>query len=734
MRHLCMNTFKKELNPVQYEAVTHPSGPLLIVAGAGSGKTRILTYRVAWLSTEQGVPPSRILAVTFTNKAAREMARRVDALVNTYVPISTFHSYCLRVLREEQDVIPYNPHFVVYDQSDQITVVKDCMRRMSISERTLKPRLITHAISHAKNRLIDAQAFSKSVKTYQDEAIADVYQAYETALRRANAMDFDDLLMQTVILFQKNNNVLKRHQERFDHVLIDEFQDTNHVQYELAKMLAAPHRNISVVGDPDQSIYRFRGAEIRNILDFENDYSDAKVILLEQNYRSTTTILNAANAVINENTDRKEKKLWTENDEGTPVVIYRAQDEHDEARFIAENILRDVHTDGVSLNDIVIFYRLHALSRVIEEELRRAQIPYVIVGDVSFYSRREIKDIIAYCRVVVNPHDDVNIQRIINTPTRGIGASSRELIARHVRNTKFSWYTALKECNKINKLSKAAVRRIEKFLAMIDELNEMRHEMLPTELLTHILERTQYIEKTCDSRDVKDRTRIENIKELISAAADYENSSAEEKPGIEHFLQDIALASDIDGWNENVEAVTLMTIHNAKGLEFPSVCLVGMEEDLFPHYNTRDNPVDIEEERRLCHVAMTRAQKKLMMSCAYHRTVFGQQKVREPSRFLHEIPDEYTDIHISEKRDYFTREQGGDEITDSVAPVRKKKSKKKGGNTFSPGTNVIHSHFGKGVIESVMGNGEDARLTIAFEGRPAPKVLVAKYAKLKIIE
>lgn len=740
-----MDIFTDNLNPAQYTAVTHPSGPLLVVAGAGSGKTRVLTYRVAWLASQCGVEPARILAVTFTNKAADEMARRVHAQVQARVPVSTFHSWCLRVLREETAHIPYRPHFVVYDQSDQLTLIKDCMRRLNISERTIKPRAIAHAISNAKNRLMNAATFAAGVTQYHEEAIADVYDAYEAALRRANAMDFDDLLMQTVMLFTQNEAVLARHQQRYDHILIDEFQDTNHVQYTLAKLLAAPHSNISVVGDPDQSIYRFRGAEIRNILDFEKDYPDAKIVLLEQNYRSTATILQAANAVINENVDRKDKKLWTDKDGGVPVRIYRAQDEHDEAEFVAETLRNMVETQGMSLKECVVFYRVHALSRVMEDALRRAALPYVIVGDVSFYNRREIKDLIAYCRVIINPDDDVNIQRILNVPTRGIGANSRELIARHVRNTKCSWYAALCAAETIPHLNSTAARRIKDFVDIIEKLRTRRDALLPTQLLMAILEETQYIEKTCDSHDVQDRTRIENIKELISAAADYENTTAEEMPGIEHFLQDIALCSEIDAWNDTTDAVTLMTIHTAKGLEFPCVCIIGMEEDLFPHYNTRDNPVDVEEERRLCHVAMTRAEEKLIMTCAYHRTVFGQQKAREPSRFLHEIPDEFTDIHVSTKRDYFspdyippleaeppssraTTRRGGRKKSVSTAAANATDT------AFTNGMHVMHSHFGKGRIESVLGSGEDARLTIVFDGRTAPKVLVAKYAKLTIIE
>lgn len=720
-----MTDFIKELNPTQYKAVVHPDGPLLIIAGAGSGKTRVLTYRIAHLTT-RGILPSRILAVTFTNKAAGEMAKRVDNLVKTYVPVSTFHSFCLRVLRNESAHIPYAANFIVYDKSDQLTLIKDCMRRLNISDKHAKPKMFANAFNHAKNKLITADEFAKNIKDYQKEVIANVYKEYESSLLKANAMDFDDLIMQCVLLFKNNVEVLEKYQNKFDHMLIDEFQDTNHSQYILAKLLVAKHKNICVVGDPDQSIYKFRGADIKNILEFEKDFKSTKIITLEQNYRSTATVLNAANDIISHNKNRKEKKLWTENEDGEPIRVYKAFDEHDEAEFVIEHI-RELMEDNpdLSLNDIVVFHRIHALSRVFEEHFRRARMPHIIVGDVGFYNRREIKDIVAYLRIIANQADDVNFRRILNTPHRGIGSTTQETLARYARTCNISLFDAANKAEAVSNLSKAAKTKIKKFMQLINKLCKAKNELTVTELVTKVVADTNYIEKVCGTNDLQDRTRVENIKELISAAAEYDNTSPDEIPTVEGFLHEVALTSDLDKWNDATESVTLMTIHNAKGLEFPVVYIIGMEENLFPHYNSSDDPTDVEEERRLCYVGMTRAKKYLSLSCAYHRTVFGQRKVREPSRFLSEVPDEFTEIRLSEQHEAFGAED--------VPPVPKKKNAKEDAG-YSAGDRVIHSHFGEGVIESIMGSGESARLTIQFDSLPNPKVLVAQYAKLRSIK
>ena len=719
-----MIDFKKKLNPVQYKAVTYLNGPLIIIAGAGSGKTRILTHRVAYL-TSQGIRPNRILAVTFTNKAAGEMAHRVDELVNSFVPVSTFHSFCLRVLRTEYEHISFNRNFVVYDKSDQLTLIKDCMRRQGINEKHNKPKTFLSTICKAKNNLISAEGFAAKADNYEDEAVANVYREYEAALQKANAMDFDDLIMRCVKLLEENKDVREKYQNKYDHMLVDEFQDTNYAQYQLTKILSEKHQNICIVGDPDQSIYKFRGADINNILNFEKDFKKAHTILLEQNYRSTETILSAANNIISLNTERKDKKLWTENDAGDLLTLYKAADEYDEAQFIIEDIQNKLDKNpAFTLDDVVIFYRIHALSRVLEEELRKARISYNIVGDISFYSRREIKDIVAYLRVIVNSTDDIGFRRIINIPHRGIGSTTQEALARYARTCDSSLFEATLQADTAGILSSVAKKRIVAFNKLITKLKKAGEELMPTELINLVLDETKYIEKMCGSNDVQDRSRIENIRELVSAAAEYENSSPEERPTLEGFLQDISLISDLDAWNESSEAVALMTIHNAKGLEFPIVYIVGVEEDMFPHYNSLDNPSSIEEERRLCYVGMTRAEKHLALSCAYHRTIFGQRKVREPSRFLSEIPDEHINTQISGHRSKINEEE----------PQKSKIVTGKGSGQYVKGTRVSHTHFGKGKIESVVGTGESARLTIQFNSLPNPKVLVAKYAKLKVIK
>ena len=721
-----MIDFIKELNPLQYKAVIHPDGPLLIVAGAGSGKTRVLTYRIAHLTT-RNVLPSRILAVTFTNKAAGEMAKRVDKLVNAYVPVSTFHSFCLRVLRTENDRLPYAANFVVYDKSDQLTLIKDCMRRLNISDKHTKPKMFANEFNHAKNKLITAEKFAEETGDYKKEVVANVYKEYETALLKANAMDFDDLIMQCVLLLQNNPDILEKYQKMYDHMLIDEFQDTNFAQYSLAKLLANKHQNICVVGDPDQSIYKFRGADIKNILDFEHDFKGVELITLEQNYRSTATVLNVANEIISNNQSRKEKKLWTENEEGEQICVYKAIDEHDEAEFVIDHIRDQIRENPeLSLNDIVIFHRIHALTRVFEDHFRRARMSHIIVGDVGFYNRREIRDIVAYLRVIANQADDVNFKRIINTPHRGIGSTTQETLARYARSCNITLFEAAENAESVSNLSKAAQRKIVKFMQLIKSFCKAKDELTTTELVKKVIDEINYIEKVCGSNDLQDKTRIENIRELISAAAEYDNISPDESPSVEGFLHEVALTSDMDNWNDSDESVTLMTIHNAKGLEFPVVYIIGMEENLFPHYNSSDDPTDIEEERRLCYVGMTRAEKKLSLSCAYHRTVFGQRKVREPSRFLAEIPDEFIEVRISEHRDSF----GANE----APPVPKSKKSKNDKKGYKNGERIVHSHFGDGIIESVTGSGDSARLTIQFDSLPNPKVLVAQYAKLRSLK
>ena len=716
---------KSSLNPTQLTAVTAENGPQLVVAGAGSGKTRVLTYRIAYL-VSKGIAPHRILAVTFTNKAAQEMATRVDRLVGKYVPISTFHSFCLKVLRANREKIGFEKGFVIYDQNDQLMLLKECMRRQDIGDKRLKPQYFANAIGLAKDRLESADKYAKRAeksKEYNDELVAKVYKEYEKELKRVRALDFDDLIMRTVLLFKREPEVLKFYQNSFDYILVDEYQDTNYAQYQLVRMLSEKHRNLFVVGDPDQSIYRFRGAEIGNILSFEKDYPEAKKTVLERNYRSTQAILDAANDVIAQNSGRWEKNLTTENPAGKKVSFYSAKDEHEETDEIIRQV-KKLLREGYKRHDIVVFYRVHLLSRLIEEAMVKNRIPYKLVGDTGFYSRREIKDQLAYMRAALNNFDDVSLRRIINSPTRGLGETTQETLASFAQTAGITFYEAIEQHRRIDRFTDAVHKKLQKFLDLMQELTEAQKNMLPTEFLNFILEKTEYIEKICPGDDEEDVMRRENIGELLSAVADYENTTTDEKASTEGFLNEVAITADIDKWNDEADTLTLMTIHNAKGLEFPVVFIMGMEEDLFPHINAKGIKDEIEEERRLCYVGMTRAKERLFLSCALKRVMFGVNQSRDPSRFLGEIASNHVERRFSSRK-----------ILLSESTSTQKLPSKPAGTVdtgeLTVGMAVVHTHFGNGVISSISGEGESARLTIEFENLPAPKVLVAKYAKLK---
>ena len=714
------------LNPAQLEAVTAGDGPQLVVAGAGSGKTRVLTYRIAYL-VSRGVAPGRIMAVTFTNKAAQEMANRVDKLVGKYVPISTFHSFCLKVLRANRDKLGFDKGFVIYDQNDQLLLLKECMRRQDITDKHLKPQFFANAIGLAKDRLESAEKYARIAersREYTDELIAKVYKEYEKELKRVRALDFDDLIMRTVLLFKREPEILKKYQERFDYILVDEYQDTNYAQYQLVKMLAQNHRNLFVVGDPDQSIYRFRGAEIGNILSFEKDYPEAKKTVLERNYRSTPAILDAANDVIAQNSNRWEKRLVTEGEQGKKVTFFSARDEHEETEEVVRQI-KKLLRDGCKRRDIVVFYRVHLLSRIIEEAMVKNRIPYKMIGDMGFYNRREIKDQLSYMRAALNNFDDVSMRRIINSPTRGLGETTQETLASFAQTAGITFYEAVQQHSRIDRFTDGVHKKLQKFLDMMEELTEAQKTMLPTEFLNFILEKTEYIEKVCPGDDEEDTNRRENIGELLSALADYENSSTDERATTEGFLNEVAITADIDKWNDEEDVVTLMTIHNAKGLEFPVVFIVGMEEDLFPHINAKGQKDEIEEERRLCYVGMTRAKERLFLSCSLKRVMFGVNQSRDPSRFLGEIQANHLERRSSSRKIL---------LSETVTGAPKVPSKPAGTvetGDLTVGMAVVHTHFGNGVISSISGEGESARLTINFENLPTPKVLVAKYAKLK---
>ena len=638
-----------KLNEPQREAVYHTDGPLLILAGAGSGKTRVLTHRIAYLIGERGVNPWNILAITFTNKAAEEMRQRVDNLVGfgaESVWVSTFHSACVRILRRFIDRLGYENHFTIYDTDDQKTLIKEVCRKVDVDTKVFKERSLLSAISSAKNEMILPDEFELNAGgDFAKMKIAKVYREYEAQMRANNALDFDDLLVKTVQLLQTQPDVLESYQERFRYIMVDEYQDTNTVQFQLVSLLAGKYKNLCVVGDDDQSIYKFRGANIRNILDFEHEYPDAKVIKLEQNYRSTGNILNAANSVIANNRGRKEKSLWTENGEGELIRLRQFDTAFDEADFIGEDIKSAVRQGG-SYNDSAVLYRTNAQSRLLEEKFIAMNIPYKIVGGVNFYARREIKDLLAYLKTIDNGRDDVAVRRIINVPKRGIGLTTINRIQESATERGIGFYEALLAPELIAGVGRSATK-LDSFAALIEYFKTLAEEMNITDLLQEVIEKTGYIESLENEDKEEAKTRKENIDELISKAATYEEScqDKDEKATLSGFLEEVALVADIDSLDEDQEYVVLMTLHSAKGLEFPRVYLAGMEDGLFPGYmsiNAGDRE-ELEEERRLCYVGITRAEQELTLTSARRRMVHGETQYNPMSRFVKEIPRELLD-------------------------------------------------------------------------------------------
>ncbi|MDI6906064.1 MAG: DNA helicase PcrA [Thermoanaerobacterales bacterium] len=710
------------LNPAQAAAVTHPGGPLLVLAGAGSGKTRVLTHRVAYLIGEQGVPPYGILAITFTNKAAREMRERIDRLLPeraAEIWVFTFHAACLRILRREIGHLGYSAEFVIYDQDDSLTVIKDCLREMDLDPKRYPPGAFRHAISWHKNRLVGPSQLSAAAGDYFEELTARVYFRYQERLEANNALDFDDLLGLTVRLFEETPAVLERYQHRFRHLLVDEYQDTNHAQYTLVRMLARQHRNLSVVGDPDQSIYKWRGADIRNILDFERDYPDATVILLEQNYRSTGRILAAANQIIAHNSERKDKRLWTAAGEGEPIGLARLADEAEEARTTAERIRWLHFSENRSYNDFAVLYRTHAQSRVLEEVFLRSGIPYTIVGGLRFYERKEIKDLLAYLRLIVNPADEVSLARVINVPRRGVGQASLLKFFAFVRERMIPAGLALERAEEIEGLSSRVRRAMAELGEKLAAWRARRDEGgAITALAREVLESTGYRAELTAERSVEAETRLENLAEFLSVTAEFDASRG---GTLAEFLGDLALVTDLDQLDEGADRVTLMTLHSAKGLEFPVVFLTGMEEGVFPHSRALDEPAELEEERRLCYVGVTRARERLFLSCCERRRLYGVERYNTPSRFLDEIPPD------------LLRVEGGDrgEPLDLPRPTAASSA---GGvretcRTFRIGDKVRHQKWGEGTVVRVTGEGEEARVTVAFPGLGVKELLV-KYAPL----
>ncbi len=638
----------KNLNDKQREAVTWPpQRPLLILAGAGSGKTRILTHRIAYL-VSCGVPAFNILGVTFTNKAAQEMRTRIEKLVAQQVWVSTFHSTCLRIIRMDGAAIEIDRNFIIYDEYDQLQIIKECVQELGFNDKQVHPKGVREEIQRAKDYLVTAFQYTEKASDLYEQAVGKVYQLYEQKLKKFKACDFGDLIMKTVALFDRCPDVLKNWQDRFQHILIDEYQDTNHAQYRFVKLLASARRQITVVGDPDQSIYAWRGADIKNILSFEADYPESGCIRMEQNYRSTSVILEAANQLIENNQMRRPKALWTERKGGEKIELFNADDEIEEARYTVRNVLK-FKAHGRSFADQVIFYRTHAQSRVLEDELMRANVPYKIVGGTRFYDRKEIKDVIAYLRLVAYPHDEISLKRIINVPARGIGKKAMETLEGEAKGR--TWDEVLKNIQHVPGLTSRVQKSVGGFYGWLDQLRQKQREMTIRSLLEKILDDTGYVVALEAERTSEAQARLENIEEFFSVIEDHEEQFAAAPEGdmsgqsrLERFLETIELVTDLDAWDQGTNVLTLMTLHTAKGLEFPIVYMVGMEEGIFPHVNSYMGASDeLEEERRLCYVGITRAREKLHLSYATQRRLYGATHHNLPSRFLNEIPSRLYD-------------------------------------------------------------------------------------------
>jgi DNA helicase-2/ATP-dependent DNA helicase PcrA len=721
------------LNPVQREAVLHTDGPLLVIAGAGSGKTRVLTHRVAHLIRNEGVSPFEILAITFTNKAADEMKHRVGALVGPVAEkmwVSTFHAACVRILRRDADVLAFPKQFTIYDQADSVRLAGYVIRDLNLDPKRFPPRSIQATISALKNDGVDVEAYAGGTQSIFERKVADIYREYQGRLLRAGAMDFDDLLTNTVELFRRDPTVLEQYQRRFRHVLVDEYQDTNKVQNEIVLRLGAAHHNVCVVGDSDQSIYRFRGADMRNIVEFEDAFPDVTVILLEQNYRSTQTILDAANAVIANNFSRKPKELWSERGKGELLVRYHADDETDEAQWVAREIARLHDTTGPGPHtsspdphrwgDIAVFYRTNAQSRVLEEHLMRSGIPYKVIGGTRFYDRREVKDAIAYMKAVVNPADEVCVKRVLNVPKRGVGDTTVGKLDAFARAHGVSFFDALKDADAAG-VSGKAVRGIESFLGVLAEAAHVVDEG-PAALLESLLERSGYLAELHAEHSIEAEGRIENLAELVGAAHELDT--------VDEFLEQVSLVADTDEIDGDASAVVLMTLHAAKGLEFPVVFIIGMEDGVFPHLRSLTEPDELEEERRLAYVGITRAQERLYLTNAWSRMLFGQTLYNPPSRFLDEIPETLVDVIDGNRR--ASRRAGGaggaayggptprglgssrERIVESAMRPRGPRPSGAESLGLRVGDDVRHATFGEGVILDLEGVGDKAEATVRF--------------------
>ncbi len=740
-----MNDILSGLNPMQRQAVCHTDGPLLILAGAGSGKTRVLTNRIAYLIGEKGVFPGSILAVTFTNKAAREMRERVEGLVGPWsksVWVSTFHAFCARVLRRDIDKLGMSRGFTIFDSSDQRSAMKKALSRLNLDEQNVQPDAVLHKISSAKSELVDAEEYAREADGFWEKQVARLYPVYQQILRENNALDFDDLLVETVRLFRESPEILDRYRKQLKYILVDEYQDTNRVQYELVNILAEESRNLCVCGDPDQSIYEWRGADIRNILDFESDYPDATVIKLEQNYRSTQIILDIANNVISRNQSRKEKDLWTENGEGCQAVCYQAYNGRDEASFVAAEIEKAM-IDGTSpskYGDFAVLYRTNAQSRVFEEVFMSRGIPYKVVGGLKFYERKEIKDILSYLRLILNPDDMISLSRIVNVPKRGVGEATLAKYIDYAGGKNIHLLTAFQDVTAVSGVPAKTRQALMEFGESIESLGAKVHQRPVTEVLSSLLDLSGYVKALEEEKTVEAMSRVENVKELLSVAREFDARDAEGR-GVAGFLEEAALIADVDLFDEDQEGVTLMTLHSAKGLEFPWVFMVGMEEGLLPHSRTMLDETGLEEERRLCYVGITRAEKMLHFTFALQRMLYGEVMMCAPSRFLEDVPRE---LLVPAKR---MAEYGGVSPVAGIGSGRIGRSIRPLGSAFTPGLprtspafesradrdaepyragdKVRSPHWGIGTVISSEGEGDKLIISVAFPNQGIKRLLAS---------
>lgn len=727
------------MNPRQKEAVLQTDGPLLLMAGAGSGKTRVLTHRIAYLIEEKEVNPWNILAITFTNKAAKEMKERVNAILASGgedVWVSTFHSMCVRILRRDVDFIGYNRNFTIIDSSEQLTLMKRILKELNIDPKKYDPRSILGTISQAKNSLQTPQDFAKMQGSYYEEIAAKCYAAYQKELQYNQCMDFDDLIMNTIRLFEEHPDSLTYYQNKFHYIHVDEYQDTNHAQYTLVNLLAGRFRNLCVVGDADQSIYGWRGADMQNILDFEKDYPDAAVILLEQNYRSTKNILSAANQVIENNSNRKPKNLWTENKEGNKITYYRADNERDETRFIVDRMQEEIRSNHRNYGDFAILYRTNAQSRVMEETLLKANIPYKMVGGHKFYDRKEIKDILAYLNVLVNPQDSISFERIVNSPKRGIGPGSIEKLRSFASLHEWPLLEAAQNVDLANIGGKAG-QQLGAFGEMIQEVTQMIPYLTVTELTKEVLDRSGYLEDLKIQNTLEAQARIENLEEFLTVTQEFDKQfeqqneedadAPEEKLTV--FLNDLALVSDIDNLEEDASQVTLMTLHAAKGLEFPVVFLIGLEEGVFPLSRALMEESELEEERRLAYVGITRAEEALYLTNAFSRTLYGRTQYNRPSRFVEEIDQELLEIEgmrpTPKKTPVFAKKTAYSYKQPETAVVPSKSATGGENNSWKPGDKVKHKKWGLGTVVRVSGTSKDLELDVAFPSQGVKRLLAA---------